>query len=395
MLAGVSPPLSPFFWVTGTPSPTSDGSGACTGSHHVEVLAVSHPTEPSRPRPLPRDPAPGASEPPPGAWLAPVLHSARPAFPRTDFAPVPRRTFRPGVRTPPRAPFTARGPAPRRDVTKRPQSPGTGTVAAQRSLDCLPAHGVCGAGGAGRPGLCARLLPSGGGGNRRGRGGDSTSRRAPRAGAQAEAQSGPGGARRRSGGRGARAGLRREPGGRRRQSWWSARGPRAAEELVERSGSPGGGGGGGGGGGEEEAGGGSPTAGARPGPSRELAVVPPPRAAPTPGPSAAAMARPLVPSSQKALLLELKGLQEEPVEGFRVTLVDEGDLYNWEVAIFGPPNTYYEGGYFKVSAATPPRSPSPRATWGAGDPLPASQPPGSGLFFSYVLRPLRGRSRGP
>lgn len=61
------------------------------------------------------------------------------------------------------------------------------------------------------------------------------------------------------------------------------------------------------------------------------------------------MARPLVPSSQKALMLELKGLQEEPVEGFRVTLVDEGDLYNWEVAIFGPPNTYYEGGYFKVS----------------------------------------------
>lgn len=60
------------------------------------------------------------------------------------------------------------------------------------------------------------------------------------------------------------------------------------------------------------------------------------------------MARPLVPSSQKALLLELKGLQEEPVEGFRVNLVDEGDLYNWEVAIFGPPNTYYEGGYFKV-----------------------------------------------
>lgn len=64
------------------------------------------------------------------------------------------------------------------------------------------------------------------------------------------------------------------------------------------------------------------------------------------------MARPLVPSSQKALLLELKGLQEEPVEGFRVTLVDEGDLYNWEVAIFGPPNTYYEGGYFKVNRAS-------------------------------------------
>ncbi|XP_008835439.1 ubiquitin-conjugating enzyme E2 R1 isoform X2 [Nannospalax galili] len=65
------------------------------------------------------------------------------------------------------------------------------------------------------------------------------------------------------------------------------------------------------------------------------------------------MARPLMPSSQKALLLELKGLQEEPVEGFRVTLVDEGDLYNWEVAIFGPPNTYYEGGYFKARLKFP------------------------------------------
>ncbi|XP_025230464.1 myosin IC heavy chain-like, partial [Theropithecus gelada] len=128
----------------------------------------------------------------------------------------------------------------------------------------------------------------------------------------------------------------------------------AAPELVERSGSPGGGGGGA----EEEAGGGpggSSPDGARPGPSRELAVVARPRAAPTPGPSAAAMARPLVPSSQKALLLELKGLQEEPVEGFRVTLVDEGDLYNWEVAIFGPPNTYYEGGYFKRGGPGPSR----------------------------------------
>ncbi|XP_077616709.1 ubiquitin-conjugating enzyme E2 R1 [Crocuta crocuta] len=76
---------------------------------------------------------------------------------------------------------------------------------------------------------------------------------------------------------------------------------------------------------------------------------------PTPGPAAAAaaLAQPLVPSSQKALLLELKGLQEEPVEGFRVTLVDEGDLYNWEVAIFGPPNTYYEGGYFKARLKFP------------------------------------------
>lgn len=55
-----------------------------------------------------------------------------------------------------------------------------------------------------------------------------------------------------------------------------------------------------------------------------------------------------VASSQKALMLEMKSLHEEPVEGFKITLVDEADLYNWEVAIFGPPNTHYEGGYFKV-----------------------------------------------
>ncbi|XP_069783912.1 ubiquitin-conjugating enzyme E2 R2-like [Narcine bancroftii] len=58
-------------------------------------------------------------------------------------------------------------------------------------------------------------------------------------------------------------------------------------------------------------------------------------------------------SSQKALMLELKSLQEEPVEGFRITLVDESDLYNWEVAIFGPPNTHYEGGYFKAQLMFP------------------------------------------
>lgn len=60
------------------------------------------------------------------------------------------------------------------------------------------------------------------------------------------------------------------------------------------------------------------------------------------------MAHQATPSSQKALMMELKSLQEQPVEGFRITLVEESDLYNWEVAIFGPPNTLYEGGYFKV-----------------------------------------------
>ena len=50
----------------------------------------------------------------------------------------------------------------------------------------------------------------------------------------------------------------------------------------------------------------------------------------------------------RALKQELKNLQKEPVEGFRVNPINE-NLHNWEVAIFGPPKTLYEGGYFKVA----------------------------------------------
>jgi len=46
--------------------------------------------------------------------------------------------------------------------------------------------------------------------------------------------------------------------------------------------------------------------------------------------------------------MELKGLQNEPVEGFRVKLLNEDNLFQWQVAIFGPPGTLYEGGYFKA-----------------------------------------------
>lgn len=55
-------------------------------------------------------------------------------------------------------------------------------------------------------------------------------------------------------------------------------------------------------------------------------------------------------SAVRALALEYKSLQEEPVEGFRVKLVNEDNLFEWEVAIFGPPDTLYQGGYFKVSS---------------------------------------------
>ena len=54
-------------------------------------------------------------------------------------------------------------------------------------------------------------------------------------------------------------------------------------------------------------------------------------------------------SAIRALQLEMKKMQEEPVEGFRVQLVNDDDISEWEVAIFGPPGTLYEGGYFKVN----------------------------------------------
>lgn len=54
-------------------------------------------------------------------------------------------------------------------------------------------------------------------------------------------------------------------------------------------------------------------------------------------------------SAVRALALEYKSLQEEPVEGFRVKLLNDENLFEWEVAIFGPPDTLYQGGYFKVS----------------------------------------------
>lgn len=53
-------------------------------------------------------------------------------------------------------------------------------------------------------------------------------------------------------------------------------------------------------------------------------------------------------SAVRALQQELKSLHQEPVEGFRVNLLNEHNLFEWEVGIFGPPQTLYEGGYFKA-----------------------------------------------
>uniref|UniRef100_A0A5S6Q7X2 UBIQUITIN_CONJUGAT_2 domain-containing protein n=1 Tax=Trichuris muris TaxID=70415 RepID=A0A5S6Q7X2_TRIMR len=52
--------------------------------------------------------------------------------------------------------------------------------------------------------------------------------------------------------------------------------------------------------------------------------------------------------ARRMLAQEMKGLTEEPMEGFRVKLIDEQDLFEWDVVLFGPPGTIYEGGYLKA-----------------------------------------------
>ena len=52
--------------------------------------------------------------------------------------------------------------------------------------------------------------------------------------------------------------------------------------------------------------------------------------------------------SVRALQMELKNLEKEPMEGFRVSLRDDSNMHEWEVGIFGAPGTLYEGGYFKA-----------------------------------------------
>eukprot|EP00063_Salmo_salar_P017260 XP_013992095.1 PREDICTED: ubiquitin-conjugating enzyme E2 G1 isoform X1 [Salmo salar] len=46
-------------------------------------------------------------------------------------------------------------------------------------------------------------------------------------------------------------------------------------------------------------------------------------------------------------------LNKNPVEGFSAGLIDDNDLYRWEVLIIGPPDTCYEGGVFKAHLTFP------------------------------------------
>ncbi|CAL2029950.1 unnamed protein product [Caenorhabditis brenneri] len=54
----------------------------------------------------------------------------------------------------------------------------------------------------------------------------------------------------------------------------------------------------------------------------------------------------------RALSMELKNLQSQPVEGFTID-VNEDNMFVWSVGIYGPPKTLYQGGYFKATIRFP------------------------------------------
>ena len=45
---------------------------------------------------------------------------------------------------------------------------------------------------------------------------------------------------------------------------------------------------------------------------------------------------------------EYKELKKDSVEGCVVWLADEANFLVWQVGIFGPPETIFQGAYFKV-----------------------------------------------
>ncbi|XP_055340563.1 ubiquitin-conjugating enzyme E2 R2-like [Paramacrobiotus metropolitanus] len=59
----------------------------------------------------------------------------------------------------------------------------------------------------------------------------------------------------------------------------------------------------------------------------------------------------------RMLMQEFQQLQKEPNEGFQVKLLKEDNLFEWDVAIFGPPETVYAGGYFRAVIKFPPEYP--------------------------------------
>jgi len=58
-------------------------------------------------------------------------------------------------------------------------------------------------------------------------------------------------------------------------------------------------------------------------------------------------------STLKSLQREYKELQKDKVEGCVIWLADEANMLEWNVGIFGPPETIFQGAYFKAVLTFP------------------------------------------
>ncbi|KAB2080943.1 hypothetical protein ES319_A05G101000v1 [Gossypium barbadense] len=65
-------------------------------------------------------------------------------------------------------------------------------------------------------------------------------------------------------------------------------------------------------------------------------------------------------ASPASLLLQkqLKDLCKNPVDGFSAGLVDDSNVFEGSVTIVGPPDTFYEGGFFNAIMSFPPDYPN-------------------------------------
>lgn len=57
------------------------------------------------------------------------------------------------------------------------------------------------------------------------------------------------------------------------------------------------------------------------------------------------------PDRRLQVTLKLRSLSLEKI--LRIIQVDESNIYDWQIAVFGPPGTPYEGGYFKAHIRFP------------------------------------------
>ncbi|KAJ1976687.1 Ubiquitin-conjugating enzyme E2 15 [Dimargaris verticillata] len=64
-------------------------------------------------------------------------------------------------------------------------------------------------------------------------------------------------------------------------------------------------------------------------------------------------------NQSSALLLrrQLAELNKDGVAGFSAGLTDDSNIYEWDVMVMGPPDTLYEGGYFRARLSFPPEYP--------------------------------------